>query len=133
MKFDLIINDVAGISDKIAEASDWYTGVPFSAGVDGLDNTRRVLSQIQTFLKPDGVFIAPVISLSDVSEYRRLLTESFRSITFEYQTWWPMPDNLINQSKMIDDLLDLDLITLKEKYSKILAFTEVAICRSLVN
>ena len=38
-QFDLIINDVAGISDAIAKISPWYVGVPCDAGDDGLANT----------------------------------------------------------------------------------------------
>jgi methylase of polypeptide subunit release factors len=129
MKFDIIINDVAGISDPIAQASDWYIDVPFRAGIDGLDNTRNMLSEIRNFLRPGGVFIAPIISLSDVTEYRKLLDETFGSVTVRHHTLWPMPDEILRNEALIEDLRRRKLITLEEKYSRFLAFTEICVAK----
>jgi methylase of polypeptide subunit release factors len=132
-KFDFIINDIAGIADEIAIASDWYNGVPFKAGVDGLSNTRNVLADLRSYLNPNGVFVAPVISLSNVAEYRELLSQTFDEVIFENKTPWPLPESLSVQSALLQKLKKDENIILEEKYGKVLAFTEVCICRFVKN
>ena len=132
-KFDFIINDIAGIADEIAVASDWYNGVPFKAGVDGLLNTRNVLADLHSYLNPNGVFIAPVISLSNVAEYQDLLSKTFGEVIFENRTLWPLPESLSVQSALLQKLKKDENIILEEKYGKLLAFTEVCICRFVKN
>jgi len=130
-KFDFVINDIAGIADEIAVASDWYNGVPFSAGSDGLMNTEKVLSELQLFLAPNGVFIAPIISLSNVSKYKEMLLQTFNEVVFESKTPWPLPDSLAAQSDLLQKIEKEQNISLEHKYGKVLAFTEVCICKSL--
>ena len=132
-KFDLIINDIAGIADEIAIASDWYNGVPFSAGADGLLNTRKVLSELHSYLNPNGVFVAPVISLSNVTEYRELLAETFNVVIYDFKTLWPLPESLSCQRALLRKLEEEKKIVLEEKYGKLLAFTEVCIGKSVKN
>lgn len=128
-RFDLVINDVAGISDVIAEMSSWYDGVPISAGVDGLDNSRKILSEIQNVLERTGTYIVPLISLSNTSEHKRLLLESFGRVRFSKTVWWPLPDNLARLvENTSDQVINQTGSTLISKYGKTLAFTEVAIC-----
>ena len=127
-RFDLVINDVAGISDVIAKMSSWYDGVPISAGVDGLDNSRKILSEIKNLLKSAGIYIVPLISLSNTAEHKRLLLESFGRVRFSKTVWWPLPDNLaLLVGSASDQLLDQTGITLVSKYGNTLSFTEVAI------
>ena len=128
--FDVIINDIAGISDGIAELSEWYEGVTFSAGMDGLDNTREVLAKISNFLSDNGVFIAPVISLSNVVEYKALLDDNFHEVNVEHRTIWPMPEAILEEHDLIQELRREEQIFLEEKYSKFLAFTEICVCRN---
>ena len=128
--FDVIINDIAGISDGIAELSEWYEGVTFSAGMDGLDNTREVLANISNFLSDNGVFIAPVISLSNVVAYMALLDDNFHEVNVEHRTIWPMPEAILEEHDLIQELRREGQIFLEEKYSKFLAFTEICVCRN---
>ena len=128
--FDVIINDIAGISDGIAERSEWYEGVTFSAGMDGLDNTREVLANISNFLSDNGVFIAPVISLSNVVAYKALLDDNFHEVNVEHRTIWPMPEAILEEHDLIQELRREGQIFLEEKYSKFLAFTEICVCRN---
>ena len=129
-QFDVIINDIAGISDRIAELSEWYQGVTFRAGVDGLDNTREVLANIANFLSPNGVFIAPIISLSNMVAYRALLEDNFYEVNLEHRTFWPMPEAILEEQDLIQELRVEGQICLEEKYSKFLAFTEICVCRN---
>lgn len=127
-KFDLIINDVAGISDAIAEISPWYVGVPCDAGDDGLANTREILSDVNKQLKNKGCYVTPVISLANAIEHRKLLESIFDSVKYLHRVWWPIPEEIVNHASILDDMEKNFGIETQEKYGKRLAYTEVAIC-----
>lgn len=127
-QFDLIINDVAGISDAIAEISPWYVGVPCNAGDDGLANTRGILNDVNNQLKNEGTYITPVISLANAIEHRRLLEGIFDSVKYLHRVWWPIPEEIVNHASTLDDMEKYFGIETQEKYGKRLAYTEVAIC-----
>ena len=46
-KFDLIINDVSGISDKLIFISSWFKNIPCNSGSDGTDLTIEVLKNFK--------------------------------------------------------------------------------------
>ena len=127
-RFDLIINDVAGISDAIAEISPWYVGVPCAAGDDGLANTRQILSDVNNQLKSKGTYVAPVISLANAAEHRKLLEGVFSSVTYVNRVWWPIPEEMLHHAEILNDMEKHFGIETQEKYGKRLAYTEVAIC-----
>jgi SAM-dependent methyltransferase len=127
-QFDLIINDVAGISDAIAEISPWYIGVPCDAGDDGLANTREILNDVNNQLKIEGTYVAPVISLANAAEHRKLLEGVFSSVTYVNRVWWPIPEEVLHHAKTLDDMERCFGIETQVKYGKRLAYTEVAIC-----
>jgi SAM-dependent methyltransferase len=127
-QFDVIINDVAGISDAIAEISPWYVGVPCSAGTDGLANTRQILKDVNDQLRTNGTYFAPVISLANASKHRKLLEGVFSSVTYVNRIWWPIPEEILHHAKTLDDMEKYFGIETQEKYGKRLAYTEVAIC-----
>ncbi len=128
-KFGLIINDIAGISDQIAAVSDWYRDIPYAAGTDGLSNSRNILSKVRSYLTPTGIYIVPLISLSDTTAHMDLLVSEFRTVSVFGTTWWPLPENLADEIEGLGHkFVDASGITLRKKYGKTLAFTEVAIC-----
>jgi inner membrane protein involved in colicin E2 resistance len=98
--------------------------------MDGLDNTREVLAKISNFLSDNGVFIAPVISLSNVVAYKALLDDNFHEVNVEHRTIWPMPEAILQEHDLIQELRREGQIFLEEKYSKFLAFTEICVCRN---
>ena len=63
-QYDLIINDVSGIAERVARISPWYPNPIPSGGVDGTDVVTRMLSQSPDHLKPGGVLHFAVSSLS---------------------------------------------------------------------
>ncbi|MCC7204923.1 MAG: methyltransferase [Phycisphaeraceae bacterium] len=67
-RFDVIVNDVSGIADKVARLSPWYpTPVP-TGGEDGTDVVTRMLSQAPDHLTPGGVLYFATSSLSDAGK-----------------------------------------------------------------
>ena len=60
--FDIIISDVSSINDVVAKNSPWYRGVICNAGDDGLKNIKKILKDVKKNLKPNGIFILPIIN-----------------------------------------------------------------------
>ena len=48
-KFDLIINDVSGISETLAKKSTWFRNVPCRTGLDGTDLTLKVINSSKLY------------------------------------------------------------------------------------
>ena len=43
-KFDIIVDDISGISEEVAKLSKWFENVPCNAGIDGTANIEEVLN-----------------------------------------------------------------------------------------
>ena len=69
MKFDYIINDVSGISNKIAKKSLWFKNiVPCDTGLDGTKLSSAIIKESKKYLKKGGIIQIPLISLSNISK-----------------------------------------------------------------
>ena len=66
--FDLIIDDVSGVSKLIAEKSPWFKNVPCESGSCGTRLVNGVIKEAPNFLKKNGKLIFPIISLSKKSK-----------------------------------------------------------------
>ncbi len=64
-KFDIILNDVSGISQKIAKVSPWFKNTSCVTGDDGTALTIKIISEAKKYLNKNGAIIFPVLSLSD--------------------------------------------------------------------
>ena len=127
-KFDLIISDVAGISNSIAEISSWYQGVEFDAGEDGLSNTLEVARDAKRYLTTSGILIFPILSLSDRSRLRAELNLVFPNWNESKETKWPLPADIAKRSELLQRLNSEGLIFVEEKYGQVLASTSIAVC-----
>lgn len=130
-RFDLVINDIAAIPDGIAARSDWYRDVPCNAGTDGLCHARRVLSQISNILDAQGIYIVPLISLSNITEHRMLLNENFHSVEDVIRKQWPLPASLLAHSAYLEELRAGGIIDVEKRHGMLLATTAVAVCTGL--
>ena len=63
--FDIIINDISGVSAKLTSITDWFDFAPNNSGVDGLDFTIEILNSFEKYLNFGGLFLFPIISLSN--------------------------------------------------------------------
>lgn len=63
-KFDLIVDDVSGVTDEVAGFSSWFPRAVPTGGPDGITHTLRMLRDSPQFLKPTGYLLFPVLSLS---------------------------------------------------------------------
>lgn len=64
MKFDLIVDDVSGVTDEVARFSSWFPWSVPTGGPNGTSHTLRMLRDSPDFLKPGGYLVFPVLSLS---------------------------------------------------------------------
>jgi release factor glutamine methyltransferase len=68
MKFDVIVNDVSGIADRVARISPWYPETIPTGGEDGTDVVLRVLSEFPQYLNPGGSLYYATSTLSDTAK-----------------------------------------------------------------
>jgi len=128
LRFDLIVSDVSGISEEIAQASDWYLNVPSNCGLDGLTNTLEVLHTAAALLRELGSLVFPVISLSDVTRLESEMASEFGQVEIFEETKWPLPLNLAMNTSLLERLCDEGKISIERKYGRIIAKTSVAVC-----
>lgn len=126
--FHVIVNDIAAISEPIAASSTWYQGVQTNSGPSGLDHCIQLEPQIGTMLAPNGIYIVPLISLSDVDAHLQLLHMHFNSVKISQEKSWPLPKDLQQLFEEgafshLEDMFDLT-----RKYGTILAYTKIAVC-----
>lgn len=128
MQFDLIVSDVAGISDAIAAVSEWYRGVPCNAGNDGLFHTLRVADEARALLAPNGTLLFPIISLANTTQLLKAMTALYHSVSVTQPTWWPLPRELENHTGLLYRLREHGFISFEKKYGRLLATTSIAHC-----
>lgn len=128
-KYDLIISDVSSISDDVAEKSEWYKGVVCDSGKDGLKNLIFIIDAILNYLKPNGVFILPIISLCNVDKLKSMLNLKFSQIIYSDKISWPLPEFFKNNLVLFSELKNQNLIDFENKFGISMAFTYAAICK----
>jgi methylase of polypeptide subunit release factors len=64
LKFDVIIDDVSGMSEDVSRISPWYPRTIPTGGEDGTGPTLRMLEEAPDHLNPGGALYFPVLSLS---------------------------------------------------------------------
>lgn len=129
-RFDLIVSDVSGIANSIAQISPWYQGIDFEAGDDGLLNTLEVLATAKNHLNPAGILIFPILSLSNSAKLRAEITKFFPSWSETPETRWPLPQELSQRADILEEAQASGHISFEFKYGKVLACTSIALCKT---
>lgn len=88
-KFDLIISDVASISDIFLKQTKWYDGVSCNTGKNGLFLIKKILNNAHKYLNNNGSIIYPVLSLSSEIELLNIAKKKFRDTVKLEQKEWP--------------------------------------------
>ena len=88
-KFDLIINDVSGISEVIAKKSIWFKNVPCKTGflMEPIW-TLKIIKSSSSYLNKKGGIIFPIISLSDSKKILKTVKKQFRYIKTISNNYW---------------------------------------------
>jgi len=128
-RFDVIVDDVSGVSEPLAQHSRWFQGVPCASGIDGADLVTRVIESAPRFLNSGGRLIFPTISLSNVSRIVETARAHFGSVTSLGSVQWPLPQELTSHRKLLESLEAKGAITLIRKFGMLLGRTEIFLAR----
>jgi methylase of polypeptide subunit release factors len=126
MRFDLIVDDVAGMSEPIARHSRWYPPhIPSDAGEDGARWIVRILSQAPDFLTPQGQIFFPVLTLSSESTILGAAQDHFAAVELIREQWYPLGSDLLPHMSLIEDLMAKGQIEVRKKGSRWLWATKI--------
>lgn len=125
-KFDVIVEDVAGISDDIAKISSWYPqGVSCGAGRDGVKWIVRIIEQSRDYLTEGGMLIFPVLSLSNEDKILEALKATYPSYEVLAKKDWFLPDAIAERQDILTPLINEGSIKCRKKYGKWIWHTHI--------
>jgi methylase of polypeptide subunit release factors len=126
MKFDLIVDDVAGMSEPIARRSRWYPPhIHSDAGENGVRWIVSILSQAPEFLTPQGQIFFPVLTFSSESKILDAARSHFAEVELIAEQWYPLGGDLLPHMHLIEDLMARGLIEIRKKGSRWLWATKI--------
>jgi 16S rRNA G1207 methylase RsmC len=123
-KFDVIVDDISGISQSVADVSPWFQGVPCDTGEDGIDLVVEIIRKAPQHLNQDGRFFFPVLSLSNVEKLLQVARENFGTVERVGRQDWPLPAELKAHLPLLRKLKAEGSIKLEEKFGMVLCYTE---------
>jgi SAM-dependent methyltransferase len=95
-RFDLIVDDVAGVAEPLARLSGWYpAAVPSDAGRDGTRWVLEVVDRAPEFLAPGGRLVFPVLSLSRAAPVLERARRRFAAVRLAEEQWYPLGPELL--------------------------------------
>lgn len=124
-KFNIIVNDISGISDEIAHISNWFSNVPCNSGIDGSKNTQKVLEESKKYLVKEGKLFFPVISLSNGKKILEIAEKYFKNVSIISHNKWFLPDDFLHYKSTLTRLKKKGWIDYCEKFGKLICWTDV--------
>ena len=121
-KFDLIINDVSGVSSHVAKISSWFKNVPIDNSISGTNLLKRVVNKCENYMNPNSVFITPIISLSNVKNAKNFLKKKLKIISIK-EFDWPLPQTMMSNIKVLEKLKKDKIIYFKKNFGIIICST----------
>ena len=127
-KFDIIVESVSGIAQKVAKVSPWYTNnIPCDCGEDGTLLVNKVLKKSANYLKKNGKIIFPIVSFSNKKKILRIAKKYFKKVKLITSKDWPLPKSMYSKSKLLSQLKKKGTINFKTKYGLILYTSDIYI------
>ena len=130
-KFDYIVSDVAGISEKVAEISPWYNDVPCSSGIDGTLLVDEILKDASDHLNAGGLFFFPVISFSNTAKILETAQKNFLHVERLIHKEWPLPEEMGQHVLILKELRKNEHIDFMEKFGLIIWFTDIYVAHNM--
>ena len=124
-KFDVIVDDISGISEEVANLSKWFKNIPCDAGIDGTKNVEKVLKESKIYLNSDGKLFFPVISLSNTKKILKIASENFKNIQKISSNQWFLPEDLTNNQNILEPLKEEGYINYCQKFGKLICWTDI--------
>lgn len=126
MKFDIIVDDVAGIAEPIARLSQWYPSqIHSEAGEDGTRWIVSILAQAPEFLTRQGQIFFPSLTLSCEAKIMETARRHFASVELVTEQWYPLSNDLLPHLSVIEALMARGLVEVRKKGSRWLWATKV--------
>ena len=98
-KFDIIINDISAIDEKIANKF-WYNKyIPHECGENGIKLSKRVILNAKKYLNKKGFLLTPVISISNHKNLKKIIDKNFKSKILLHKVW-PAPKKLYENNEI---------------------------------
>jgi methylase of polypeptide subunit release factors len=123
-KFDLIINDISGVSSYLIEETDWFNNSIPSEDKDGFELLKRFLNDSKNHLNSNGVIFFPILSVSNHKKALDYANKIF-NIKLIGKSFWPAPINLQNKFDYLSKLRKDNIIDFEEKFGSIFFWTSV--------
>ena len=118
-RFDLIVDDVAGVAEPLDRLSGWYPNdVPSDAGPDGVRWILEILDQAGAHLEPEGRMVFPVLTLSREGAILDRARERFRTVKLLEEQWYPLSESLAGHMPLIEQLTAAGHIRLERRGSR---------------
>lgn len=114
-KFDVIVDDLSGVCDRISEISPWYPNPIPTGGYDGSDLPIRMIKEAPKYLKNGGRLYLPTGTIGNA---QRLLEETrkvFGRIEKVHESWIPFCREL---EEGIDKFSSLPFLRFKKRGSR---------------
>tara|TARA_Y100000768_G_C23981183_1_gene685892 strand:- start:2622 stop:3311 length:690 start_codon:yes stop_codon:yes gene_type:complete len=120
--YDVVINDISGVSEPIANLSPWFLRSSCATGNSGTKLLEIFFENVGSYVKKDSTIFFPILSLSQWDYALKHISESF-SLSELKIIKWPVPGN-INSDKLLEICNDLN-IDIEEKFGNLIAWTKV--------
>ncbi len=118
-RFDLIVDDVAGVAEPLDRLSGWYPpGVPSEAGRDGARWILEILDRAPDHLSPSGRLIFPVLTLSREDRILQRAQARFASVRQIEEQWYPLSETLAEHFSLVEELAREDNIRVEKHGSR---------------
>lgn len=129
-KFNVIINDISGISSEINNITDWFKFAPNKSGKDGIKFTLNILKTFKKNMLKKSYLIFPVIGLSNRDKLIHFLKKQKITYKIINKQEWPLPLPLSKKKKLLNKLKKQKLINFNEKFGILFTTTEIFIASS---
>ena len=124
-KFDLIINDISGISSQINSISKWFKFAPNESGNDGNKFLINILNDYKNKYFSKARLLFPVLGLSNREKIIDFLKKNNIKYKILVKKEWPLPKDLIKHKFILKKLKREKKINYYEKFSILFTTTEI--------
>jgi len=124
-KFDVIINDISGISELVAKISPWFNKVSCESGKNGTKLTMNFLKKYKKYLKKKGKVFFPIISLCNEKIIFNYLKKNNIKHSVILEKNWPMPKSMIKHKNLLKKFKTKGYINFKEQFGLLIANTKI--------
>jgi len=119
-RFDLIMDDVAGVAEPLDRISGWYPeSVPSGCGPDGTRWILQILDEAADHLSPTGQLLFPGGTLAREGEILERARSRFPTVTQLEEQWYPLSEELLSHGALLDELQQAGRINLEKRGSRL--------------